>query len=173
MADAIGMTHRVDAEGVLRIVFDRPGDKVNLLDEQLLRELDRLLEEARRREDIQAILFQSAKPGMFVAGMDVDQIAAVTDAYRGAEGARFGQSVFQKIADLRGVNPTAPVHTLAPLGIARAHEAVGDIAEAQHSYDLFLELVRDADEGLPVVEAARKEYAAMLEEYGQEAGESG
>ena len=100
MADAIGMTHRIDAEGVLRIVFDRPGDKVNLLDEQLLRELDRLLEEARRREDIRAILFQSAKPGMFVAGMDVDQIAAVTDAYRGAEGARFGQSVFQKIADL-------------------------------------------------------------------------
>jgi len=101
MADAIGMTHRIDAEGVLRIVFDRPGDKVNLLDEQLLRELDRLLEEVRRREDIRAILFQSAKPGMFIAGMDVEQIAAVTDAYRGAEGARFGQSVFQKIADLQ------------------------------------------------------------------------
>jgi len=100
MADAIGMTHRIDAEGVLHIVFDRPGDKVNLLDEQLLRELDRLLEEVRRRDDIRAILFQSAKPGVFIAGMDVEQIAAVTDAYRGAEGARFGQSVFQKIADL-------------------------------------------------------------------------
>jgi len=100
MTDAVGMTYRVDAEGVLHVVFDRQGDKVNLLDERLLRELDRLLEEVRRREDIRAVLFQSAKPGMFIAGMDVEEIASVTDAYRGAEGARFGQSVFQKIADL-------------------------------------------------------------------------
>jgi len=100
MAESAGMTYRVDAEGVLHVVFDRPGDKVNLLNELLLRDLDRLLEEVRRREDIRAILFQSAKPGMFIAGMDVDEIASVTDAYRGAEGARFGQSVFQKIADL-------------------------------------------------------------------------
>jgi 3-hydroxyacyl-CoA dehydrogenase/enoyl-CoA hydratase/3-hydroxybutyryl-CoA epimerase len=100
MADAVGFSHRLDAHGILYVVFDRPGERVNLLDERSLRELDRLLEDARRREAVRAVLFGSAKPGMFVAGMDVEQIAAVREAYRGAEGARFGQSVFRKIADL-------------------------------------------------------------------------
>jgi 3-hydroxyacyl-CoA dehydrogenase/enoyl-CoA hydratase/3-hydroxybutyryl-CoA epimerase len=105
MADGSGMNHRIDAEGILRIVFDRPGESVNLLDERVLRELDRLLEDVRRREEIRAVLFQSAKPGVFMAGMDVEQIAAVTDAYRGAEGARYGQAVFAKVAELD--RPTA------------------------------------------------------------------
>ena len=100
MTEAVGFSRYVDPHGILRVVFDRPGERVNLLDERSLRELDRVLEDARRREEIRGVLFQSAKPGMFVAGMDVRQIAAVRDAYHGAEGARFGQAVFQKIADL-------------------------------------------------------------------------
>ena len=37
-------THRVDGDGVLRVVFDTPGQKVNLLTEETLKGLDRLLE---------------------------------------------------------------------------------------------------------------------------------
>ena len=40
MTNAVGMTHRTDESGILRIVFDRPGDKVNLLTRELLDELD-------------------------------------------------------------------------------------------------------------------------------------
>ena len=98
MGEGSGMTHRVDGDGILRIVFDRPNESVNLLDERVLRELDRLLEEARRREEIRGLMFQSAKPGVFVAGMDVEQIAAVTDAYRGAEGARFAAREWTSLA---------------------------------------------------------------------------
>jgi len=100
MIEGSNFTHRVDADGVLQITFDTPGQKVNLLSEATLRGLDRLLEETRHRDDIRAVLFASNKRGMFIAGMDVDQIASVTDAYQGAEAARFGQAVFQKIADL-------------------------------------------------------------------------
>ncbi len=98
MSEAV--RHRVDADGILRIVFDSPGEKVNTFNEPVLRHLDQLLQEAARRDDVRAVLFGSAKPGMFVAGMDVDEIAAVTDAHVGAEGARMGQSVFQRIDDL-------------------------------------------------------------------------
>ena len=90
MSTEQNFTHRIDGDGVLRVVFDTPGQKVNLLSESTLRGLDRLLEEVSHRDDIRAVLFTSAKRGMFIAGMDVEQIAAVTDAYRGAEGARFG-----------------------------------------------------------------------------------
>jgi len=93
------IAHRIDSEGVLRVTFDSPGEKVNLLNEEVLRELGRVLDEARARDDVRAVLFASAKPDAFIAGMDVAEIAAVTDAYRGAEGARFGQSVLQKVAD--------------------------------------------------------------------------
>jgi 3-hydroxyacyl-CoA dehydrogenase/enoyl-CoA hydratase/3-hydroxybutyryl-CoA epimerase len=99
--EELGVTHRVDADGILRVVFDRPGEKVNLLTADILNWLDRLLDEARDRDDVSGLLFSSAKPGMFIAGMDVEQIASVNDSHKGAEGARFGQAIFQKIADLR------------------------------------------------------------------------
>ena len=100
MPEEIGIHHRVDADGILRIVFDQPGARVNLLNADILTHLSRLMDETRQRDDIRAVMFHSAKPGVFVAGMDVDQIASVTDAHEGAEGARMGQAVFQKVADL-------------------------------------------------------------------------
>jgi len=100
MPEELGVRHWLDADGILRIVFDRQGERVNLLNEEILRGMGELLDEVRGREDVRGLIISSDKPGMFVAGMDVDQIASVTDAYKGAEGARFGQAVFQKIADL-------------------------------------------------------------------------
>jgi len=94
-----GMSHRFDADGVLRIVFDRPGERVNLLNGEILRELGALLDSARDRDDVRGLFFVSAKPDMFIGGMDVEEIGAIDDAVRGAEGARVGQAVFHKIAD--------------------------------------------------------------------------
>src|SRR3990172_7546798 len=70
-----GIDHRVDEDGIVHVVFDRPGDKVNLLTPAILREIAQLLDHLRGR-------------------------AAVEDAYRASEAARFGQAVFQRIADL-------------------------------------------------------------------------
>jgi 3-hydroxyacyl-CoA dehydrogenase/enoyl-CoA hydratase/3-hydroxybutyryl-CoA epimerase len=46
------------------------------------------------------LIFESAKEGNFIAGMDIEVIASFTDAFKAAEGARMGQAIFQKIADL-------------------------------------------------------------------------
>jgi 3-hydroxyacyl-CoA dehydrogenase/enoyl-CoA hydratase/3-hydroxybutyryl-CoA epimerase len=100
MSDTPGLNHRIDGGGILRIVFDRPGERVNLLNAEVLGKIDELLDDARSNRDVKAVLFGSAKPRVFVAGMDVKQIAAVTDAMEASEGARLGQAVFQKIADL-------------------------------------------------------------------------
>ena len=91
MPDELGMTVRIDADGILRVVFDRPNESVNLLSAELLDELGRQLDAARARADVRGVLFSSAKPRMFIAGMDVEQIASVTESYRGAEAARFGR----------------------------------------------------------------------------------
>jgi 3-hydroxyacyl-CoA dehydrogenase/enoyl-CoA hydratase/3-hydroxybutyryl-CoA epimerase len=100
MSDASGMNHFIDPNGVVHVVFDGPEDKVNLLTPSALQELSELLDSVRGREDVRGLVFTSAKPGNFIAGMDVETIAAFTDAFKAAEGARFGQIVFQKIADL-------------------------------------------------------------------------
>jgi hypothetical protein len=34
MADVPGISHRLDADGIVRVVFDLPDEKVNLLNEQ-------------------------------------------------------------------------------------------------------------------------------------------
>jgi 3-hydroxyacyl-CoA dehydrogenase / enoyl-CoA hydratase / 3-hydroxybutyryl-CoA epimerase len=95
------MTWRMDDEGVLRVVFEGPREKVNLLGRAVLEELGRVLDDTRVRSDLRGVLFQSARPGMFLAGMDIEEIVHVADSHLAAEGARFGQAVFQKIADLR------------------------------------------------------------------------
>jgi enoyl-CoA hydratase/carnithine racemase len=100
MNDAAGMNHWIDPNGIVHVLFDRPDDKVNLLTPAILEDLSDLLDSVRGREDVRGVLFKSAKPGCFIAGMDVEVIAAFTDAFKAAEGARFGQIVFQKIADL-------------------------------------------------------------------------
>ena len=100
MHDVAGMNHRIDPNGIVHIVFDRPGEKVNLLSPELLQELSEILDSIRGREDVRGVIFRSAKAGNFIAGMNIDTIASYTDAFKAAEGARFGQVVFQKIADL-------------------------------------------------------------------------
>lgn len=100
MSDASGMNHWIDPNGVVHVVFDRRGDKVNLLTPGALQELGELLDSIRGRDDVRGLIFKSAKPGNFIAGMDIEAIASFTDAFKAAEGARFGQDVFQKIEDL-------------------------------------------------------------------------
>ncbi len=100
MNDAAGMNHWIDPNGIIHVVFDRQDDKVNLLTPDLLSDLGELLESVRDREDVRGLLFKSAKAGNFIAGMDIEVIASFTDAFKAAEGARFGQVVFQKIAEL-------------------------------------------------------------------------
>ena len=100
-APALGMTHTWDDTGILNVVFDRPGERVNLLTPDILVELGRLLDQARGHPDLRGLLITSAKPQMFIAGMDVERIAELGDAQQAVEAARFGQAVFQKIAALK------------------------------------------------------------------------
>ncbi len=100
MSDGSGMNHWIDPNGIVHVVFDRHGDKVNLLTPEALSELGELLDSIRGRDDVRGLIFKSAKPGNFIAGMDIEVIASFTDAFKAAEGARFGQVVLQKIADL-------------------------------------------------------------------------
>jgi eukaryotic-like serine/threonine-protein kinase len=56
---------------------------------------------------------------------------------------------------------TAPFYAQAQLGLARAYAMGGDKADAKKAYEAFFTTWKDADADLPMLIAAKKEYAAL------------
>jgi eukaryotic-like serine/threonine-protein kinase len=68
---------------------------------------------------------------------------------------------FQKFIDHRGVVANFPWGALARFGLARAYAMQGDTAKARAAYQDFLTLWKDADGDIPVLIAAKAEYAKL------------
>ena len=68
---------------------------------------------------------------------------------------------FQKILDHRGVVLNEPIGALAHLGLARAYVLQGDNSKARTAYQDFLTLWKDADPDIPILIAAKAEYAKL------------
>jgi eukaryotic-like serine/threonine-protein kinase len=54
-----------------------------------------------------------------------------------------------------------PIGALAHLQIGRAHAMQGDTAKAKAAYQDFLTLWKDADPDVPILIAAKAEYAKL------------
>ena len=109
--DQAALTLDISGDGVAWLVFDRPDAKVNILTAGTLSRLNDLLgaiETAARAGSVRAVVVRSGKDGMFIAGADVQEIAAITDAAQGAAAAAAGQAVFRRL-DLLPVPTVAAI----------------------------------------------------------------
>jgi ATP/maltotriose-dependent transcriptional regulator MalT len=68
---------------------------------------------------------------------------------------------FRKILEQRGVVLNEPIGALAHLGLARAYALQGDTAKAKAAYEEFLALWKDTDLDIPILIAAKAEYAKL------------
>jgi eukaryotic-like serine/threonine-protein kinase len=68
---------------------------------------------------------------------------------------------YQKIVDHPGFMLACPLRALAHLGIARAYAMQGDTAKATVAYQDFLTLWKNADPDIPILIAAKAEYAKL------------
>jgi 3-hydroxyacyl-CoA dehydrogenase / enoyl-CoA hydratase / 3-hydroxybutyryl-CoA epimerase len=101
----------VGADRLATLTFDTPDKKVNVFTRTALQELERLLEELGGRQDIGCLILFSGKPGSFIAGADVEEIARVTDPLEAEAGSRVGHRLFAvwealpfpTVAAIRGV----------------------------------------------------------------------
>ena len=59
------------------VTFDLPDKKVNTLSQAVLQELAGLVGQLEQRTDLRGLLFKSGKPGQFVAGADLNELAAL------------------------------------------------------------------------------------------------
>jgi len=106
-----GLLFEIDPGGIGLATFDDPARGQNVLTLEVMRTLEGVVtaaEAAAADGTLRAVLFRSAKPGSFIAGADVNAIAAVDDPAEGTEAARRGQTLFGRIAAL-------PVPTVAAI----------------------------------------------------------
>jgi ATP/maltotriose-dependent transcriptional regulator MalT len=68
---------------------------------------------------------------------------------------------FQKIIEHPGVVAGESIASLAYLGLARGYAMAGEKAEAKSAYESFLQLWKAADGDVPVLAAAKAEYAKL------------
>lgn len=99
-----------------------------------------------------AILYSRANSGvLFARGM------AYRDLGRYAE----AQQDFQKIIDMRSMMGPDGIVPIAQLALGRVYQKEGDLAKARIAYQNFLAAWKDADPDLPLLKAAKAEYAKL------------
>jgi tetratricopeptide (TPR) repeat protein len=83
------------------------------------------------------------------------------EAYLAARQGSEAAAAFRKILDHRGIVLNEPIGALARLQIGRAYVMQGDTAKAKAAYQDFLSLWKDADPDIPILIAAKAEYAKL------------
>ena len=112
-------------------------------------------------------LLQPAIPFELSTGVEPLGYSCIYPAYiRGQAYLAEGQAVsaaaeFQKILDHRGLVQNCTTGPLAHLGLARAYVRQGEMSKARATYQDFLTLWKDADPDIPILIAAKAEYAKL------------
>jgi predicted Zn-dependent protease len=88
-------------------------------------------------------------------------LSARGDAYLQAGRGNEATQEYQKVLALRNFVPDDPELSLAQLGLARAYALQGDKARSRTAYQDFLALWKDADPDIPLLLAAKAEYAEL------------
>ncbi len=82
------------------LVFDTPSLDVNLLSSKVLEELNTLLDELKKDNNIKLMFIKSAKKDVFIAGADISEIKELRDEDAAYEIVRRGQMIIRKISTL-------------------------------------------------------------------------
>ena len=89
-------TRKADG-GVTVLVIDMEGDKVNKLTSELGEQLAPLLEQLAADTSCAGLVLMSGKPDNFIAGADIDQLAAIKTEAQGAALSRTGQQMLNSL----------------------------------------------------------------------------
>jgi 3-hydroxyacyl-CoA dehydrogenase/enoyl-CoA hydratase/3-hydroxybutyryl-CoA epimerase/3-hydroxyacyl-CoA dehydrogenase/enoyl-CoA hydratase/3-hydroxybutyryl-CoA epimerase/enoyl-CoA isomerase len=92
----------IGADQIGVLTYDVPGAKVNTLGGPVLKELAGVLDDLEKRTELKGLILRSGKPGQFIAGADLNEIAAL--AYvtpeQALKGLNFGHALFDRMSRL-------------------------------------------------------------------------
>ncbi len=103
-----------EENNIAYITFDQPDSKVNVLSSAVLAEFEKILDQFKNTSSLKAVVIQSAKKDIFIAGADIKEIENITEVADGKIKAEAGQRIFNKLEDLP--TPTIAVIDGAALG---------------------------------------------------------
>ena len=124
-----------------------------------------LVEAASRLETGQAdqalLSLEAIKPYEFGwrAGLLPNYLRAI--AYLRLRKTKEAGAEFRAVLDHRGVSPLSTTWHLSQLGLARTYVLQGDPSKAKAAYQDFLAVWKDADPDIPVLIAAKAEFAKL------------
>jgi tetratricopeptide (TPR) repeat protein len=82
-------------------------------------------------------------------------------AYLAANNGTAAAVEFKKLIDHPGIALNQPIASLAHLQVGRAYALAGDVDQARAAYQRFFTLWKDADPNIPILIAAKAEYAKL------------
>ncbi|KHD87914.1 MAG: fatty oxidation complex subunit alpha [Bdellovibrio sp. ArHS] len=81
------------------VVFDLVGEKVNKFSTPVMMRLKEVLEELKK-SSYKAVIFKSAKPKIFIAGADIEEIKSMTTKEQFEAAVKGGQDIMNMVEDL-------------------------------------------------------------------------
>ena len=91
--------------GIARITYDQPGSRANTLNQSVQTEFENLFTQLEQQPNLQGLIFCSAKPGMFIAGADLKELANVNKPLPATPLPKGdGKSFDPRAVTLRGLN---------------------------------------------------------------------
>jgi 3-hydroxyacyl-CoA dehydrogenase/enoyl-CoA hydratase/3-hydroxybutyryl-CoA epimerase len=92
-------TQKIGANEIAVLTFDLPNEKVNKLSTPVMTELKAHIEKLKS-SPYKAVVFKSAKPKIFIAGADIEEIKELKTKDQVLHAVSSGQEIFNQIEDL-------------------------------------------------------------------------
>ena len=83
------------------VTFDMTGEKVNKFNREMMIELTDVIQQVNQHPKVQWVLFDSLKPGVFIAGADIKELRDVKSLDDGRALIERGQTLFNQLADMK------------------------------------------------------------------------
>lgn len=82
------------------ITMDVPGERMNTLRDSFVDEINHLLTDIKTKKHLTGLVLCSGKPDSFIAGADVNMLAACTSAKQAEDLSSAGQAIFNQLGEL-------------------------------------------------------------------------
>ena len=99
----------ITSKKVAVLTFKNIALEMNVLSEEVLKELDGYLDDFKGNKEIKGLVIVSGRPDQFIVGASIEEISYFTSANQAANGATSMQSIFNKLDSL-GVPTVAAIH---------------------------------------------------------------
>lgn len=93
-------TQKIGSDEIAILTFDLPNEKVNKLSTPVMAELKTHLEKLKSSSNYKMLVFKSAKPKIFIAGADIEEIKELKTVEQVQQAVGSGQEIFNLIEDL-------------------------------------------------------------------------